>query len=197
MKNQLFIALLTAALGFAMLIWLPGAIAGRANATDTTSTGVNAFGTAKLQLLQQLQQQADQRAAGPRLSPQEITNPDPAGALNVQPAVRFISDSAPCPAAAGPCERMGASLAGNGTDYIITDYFMGGTFSVYAGTTLQSPEQGFIMINSERYSLPQADGVPSLTSVTGNPSKGNAEFTTSTGATGSINLATGAVTLDG
>lgn len=172
-----------------------GSTAGGVRATGTAGSRLNNFGATKLDLWQHMQQQMKQRLAGPRLSSEEKTNPDPAARLRITPAIRMVYDSAPCAGGATGCERMAAPLPGDGQSFRITNYFMGGTFAVYAGSTLPSPGRSFIMVNAQSYFLPAGAATPVLTGVAGNPSRGQAAFTTSDGGSGSLNLATGKITM--
>lgn len=133
------------------------------------------------------------------------TNADPAESLNLVPYVGMMYDATPCPATAVNCQQGAAPLAGVDKFYTITNYWMGGTFAIYAGTSLNNDlsgwglppsGQGFIMVDAKIYALPMAVGTPTLTSVDGGPAAGGeVTFTTSDGEQGSLNLATGLTSL--
>ncbi len=166
-------------------------------ATVAAASGSDLFRAQKIALLQKEAQDAASRLSGPRLSAEQQSDPDPAGRLALSPHPRMVYWNAPCPS--GPCEHLVPPTHEEGVTIKTNNYYIGfdgrTAFTIFAGSLI-ADGRGFL-----RYAgagqpvdivLAPGDGVPTLLSVAG----GKARFTTSSGRSGSLDLATLAVSFN-
>lgn len=166
-------------------------IGGVAFTATQGSADPDTFRANKIALLQKEQRDATARLQGPRLSDAQRADPDPALRNNAQPHSRLIYWRAACPA--GPCERQTPPTADEAKSVSTNNYYLGfdgqDAWTLYAGWTISSG-QGLLRLERRdgRHDLALTgdQGIPTLTDVT--PMQ--AQFTTSTGRRGFLDLAT-------